>query len=291
VISGVRSFAARARNFVLLLLLGVAVPVAAQTSAPEVNPSGPVSNGPADPSPRSSQTSPQNSSPASQETPVPLKAIVPDILRDQKRVWLYPVRVVKGEHWKPTLGVVVGTAGLVALDPHDTPYFRRTTAFANFNTVASGRNAALGILAVPLSFYVVGAVRKDTYARNTALLAAEAVADSQIVTFVMKNIDRRIRPVDVPPGGDFAHTWFKSRGSFISGGQSFPSGHTAAAFSLATVLAERYRRHVWVPWVAYGLAGTVGFSRLTLQAHFPSDVFAGAILGIALSHYIVLRHR
>ena len=54
----------------------------------------------------------------------------------------------------------------------------------------------------------------------------------------------------------------------------FPSGHTIAAFSIATVFAERYHRHRWVPWTAYGLAGLIGFSRVTLQAHFPSDVFA-----------------
>jgi membrane-associated phospholipid phosphatase len=41
--------------------------------------------------------------------------------------------------------------------------------------------------------------------------------------------------------------------------------------------------------VAYGLAGLVGFSRVTLQSHFPSDVFAGAALGYVISHDIVLR--
>jgi membrane-associated phospholipid phosphatase len=43
--------------------------------------------------------------------------------------------------------------------------------------------------------------------------------------------------------------------------------------------------------VAYGLASTVGFSRLTLQAHFTSDVFVGAVLGYSISHFIVLRHK
>jgi membrane-associated phospholipid phosphatase len=60
--------------------------------------------------------------------------------------------------------------------------------------------------------------------------------------------------------------------------------------SLADVFTERYRQHRWVPWVAYGLASGVGFSRLTLQAHFPSDVFAGAALGTVLTHYLVLHH-
>jgi len=44
-----------------------------------------------------------------------------------------------------------------------------------------------------------------------------------------------------------------------------------------------------VPWVAYGLAGVVGLSRLNAQAHFPSDIFFGAALGYSVSHFAVLR--
>ncbi len=52
---------------------------------------------------------------------------------------------------------------------------------------------------------------------------------------------------------------------------------------------ELGRGRRWVPWVAYGLATLVGFSRISLQAHFPSDVFAGAVLGHLVSRYVVLR--
>lgn len=107
----------------------------------------------------------------------------------------------------------------------------------------------------------------------------------------MKNIDRRLRPIEIDPHGDFSDTWFKSHGTFTGGRGSFPSGHTIAAFSVATVFADRYRRHRWVPWVAYGLAGLVGFSRVTLQSHFPSNVFMGAALGYVISHNIVLQPR
>jgi membrane-associated phospholipid phosphatase len=44
-----------------------------------------------------------------------------------------------------------------------------------------------------------------------------------------------------------------------------------------------------VPWVAYGIAGAIGFSRVSGQAHFPSDVFLGAALGSSISRYVVLR--
>lgn len=124
---------------------------------------------------------------------------------------------------------------------------------------------------------------------RTALLAGEALVDAEIVSEVMKNVTRRSRPRQVPPHGDFADTWFDAGGGLLVKGGSFPSGHAIGAFSMAAIIAERYRRHRWVPWVAYGLAALVGFSRITLQEHFPSDIFAGAVLGYAISHYIVLR--
>jgi membrane-associated phospholipid phosphatase len=142
---------------------------------------------------------------------------------------------------------------------------------------------------VPLGFYALSLVRKDSFGEHTALFAGEAVADSELLTLVMKNVDRRLRPADIPPSGDFTHTWFKSHGRFLSGRGSFPSGHSIAAFSVATVFANRYRQHRWVPWVAYGLAGFVAFSRIPLQAHFVSDVFAGAVLGYSVAHYVALR--
>jgi membrane-associated phospholipid phosphatase len=214
--------------------------------------------------------------------------LAPNIVHDQKPIWLFPGSVAHGRHWKQVAGFIVVTAGLVALDPHDAPYFRRTNSFSSFNKTFSGSNTTLGMSIVPLSLYAVGVFRKDSYAQHTSLLAGEAVADAEILTTVLKDLDRRLRPVEVPSKGNFSDTWFEGHGSMIRGNGSFPSGHMVAAISIATVIAERYRRHRWVPWVAYGLAGVVGFSRVTLQSHFPSDVFAGAALGYAISHYVVL---
>jgi membrane-associated phospholipid phosphatase len=233
---------------------------------------------------------PPSTQPASETgRPISWKLLVPNILHDQKPIWLFPARAAQGKHAKPTLAFILATAGMVALDPHDTPYFRRTTSFNDFNRTFSGRNTSLGTAIAPLVLYAVGLARRDAYAQQTALLAGEAVAGAQILTLVMKDIDRRLHPVEIPRDGDFSHTWFKSRGRFLSGRGSFASGHTIAAFSVATVVADRYRRHCWVPWVAYGLAGLVGFSRVSLQSHFPSDVFAGAVFGYTISHYVVLR--
>ena len=216
------------------------------------------------------------------------------IATDQKRIWMFPVEAAKGKHWKPVLGVIGVTAGLVALDPIDTPLFQRasfqqTPVIHGINHVLSGTNTGLLIAAVPISFYLAGLARKDSYARQTALLAGEAVVNAEIVTIAIKDIDLRMHPSEIGPDGNFSNTWFRTENRSIGGFGSFPSGHTATAFSVATVYAERYRNHRWVPWVAYGLASIIGLSRLTAQAHFPSDLFFGAALGYSVSHFVVLR--
>jgi len=218
------------------------------------------------------------------------KLLPSNVLHDQKQVWLFPASLAHGRHWAPTAGLFLATAGLVALDPHVAPYFRQTQTFNQFNRVLSFNNTVALMAVVTTTAYLAGLVRHDSYSQHTAELAAEAVLDTEIPALVIRDVTRRLSPGDIPPNGDFSDTWFRThKGPFYLGPGGFPSGHTVAAFSIATVFAERYRRHRWVPWTAYGLAGLVGFSRVTLQAHFPSDVFVGAVLGYTVTHYIVLR--
>jgi membrane-associated phospholipid phosphatase len=61
-----------------------------------------------------------------------------------------------------------------------------------------------------------------------------------------------------------------------------------AATSVAAVLAHRYRQHRWVPFVAYGFAGVISFSRITTSYHFPGDVFFGGAMGFVIARYVVL---
>ncbi len=233
--------------------------------------------------------SPSTNSPFD-ERPVSLKLLPANFIQDQKTIWTFPLQVAKGRHWKPALGFVAVTAALVALDPRDTPYFRRTPSFSGFNKAFSGRNTTLGMVIVPASFYVAGLARHDTYAKHTALLVGEAVADSELLSLVIKDGTRRVRPSDLPPTGNFSDTWFEAKGSVLGKYSSFPSGHAIEAFSIATIFARRYRTHRWAPWVSYGLASLVVFSRIPLQAHFPSDVFAGAALGYFISRGVVLQN-
>jgi undecaprenyl-diphosphatase len=80
-----------------------------------------------------------------------------------------------------------------------------------------------------------------------------------IVTGILKPLVARARP--------------------FGGGGSFPSGHTAAAFAAAVVLAHRFPRF---KYVLYLLAAGVGVTRFLLHKHFPSDVLAGAAIGLVV---------
>lgn len=264
-------------GFACVLVLFLASPAAAQE---------PPSSGRGVPSIPQDSSSGQDSDHA-----VTWKTLAPKILQDQKRIYTFPLQLARGRDWIPTLGVLGVTAGLVALDPHDTPYFRRTSSFQNFNTAFSGTNMSVGTMVPPLALYVFGLARHDSYAQSTALLAGESVVDCEILTALMKGASHRLRPSDFAPNGDFSESWFQGgTWNSLRGAGSFPSGHTIAAFSVATIIARRYPNRRWVPFLAYGLAGLVGFSRVTNQAHFPSDVFVGAALGYAVSRFVML-HR
>lgn len=242
---------------------------------------------------------PQNPEPHTQNNPntaatyqpVTWKNLPRRVLGDQKLVWLFPMHLAQGQHLLPTLGVVGATGGLIVADPHILVHVRNTTAFHEFDEIFSGTNTGVVTALVPATFYIYGLVRKDSYAQQTALLAGEAYLDSAIPHIAIKLVSRRLRPIAVPASSNFSDTFFKSHVSVLGKGSSFPSGHAAGIFSIATVVAERYRQHRWVPWVMYGLAGAISFSRVPTLAHFPSDVFLGAALGYTITRFDVLRDR
>lgn len=63
------------------------------------------------------------------------------------------------------------------------------------------------------------------------------------------------------------------------GGFSFPSGHTVSSFCAATVCFGYFRK---IGISCYVLAALIGFSRLYLGVHYPTDVLCGAVLGVFL---------
>jgi membrane-associated phospholipid phosphatase len=92
-----------------------------------------------------------------------------------------------------------------------------------------------------------------------------------VLANVLKHLIGRPRPKFVHSGDwQMAISW-------ISGLDSFPSGHTTASFAVATVLAKRFP--TWGP-LCMGLAAFVALSRVLRGSHFPTDVVGGAVVGI-----------
>jgi len=219
------------------------------------------------------------------------RSLPKNFLQDQKGIWLFPAQLAKGRHWVPTLAISGLTAGLLVADPHAMPYFEtHERNLDDINDVFDPLITTGEVIALPLSLMVAGYARHDTYQVSTALLAGEAYADVAVVDLAIKAVTRRKRPSDVAPGASYHDTFFAGGKSPFKG-SSFPSGHAAGVFAVATVVASRYRHHKWVPWITYGFATAISLSRVTTRAHFPSDVFLGAALGYTITRYEVLRPR
>ncbi len=269
-----------------LSTLAMPARTAAQATGPDQTPPA---GSPPSTSPQMPPASPTQPSPPVFDRPVSWKLLFPNLISDQKQMWSFPARLMQGKDWMPAVAVVGTTAGLLLLDPSEAGYFRRAQTFQRFNNIFTGNATVIGTIAAPASLYAIGLIRRDSKMQHTALLAGEAVADAEILTTVLKDATKRVRPASFPASGNLYDSWFDSKGSFLRGNGSFPSGHTIAAFSIATIIARRYRNHRWIPYAAYGMAAVVGFSRLSLSAHFLSDVFMGGALGYSISRFAVLR--
>ncbi len=104
-----------------------------------------------------------------------------------------------------------------------------------------------------------------------------AVAAAGLLDQLVKNVLCRARPNAADAGAFFSgFPCFPAPYALAS----FPSGHAATAFALAAVLSRWYPRWSGV-WL--GLAVAVGWSRIVLGSHFPSDVLGGAVLGVAVA--------
>ena len=146
---------------------------------------------------------------------------------------------------------------------------------------------------------LISAAFKNKKGVQTSLLATQAMITSGIWTQIIKQLTGRERP---KASYIFSHAeggrWHGPLSRFLEKSadnrsgfsyDAFPSGHTATAFSIATVFATQYYDHKVVPVLFYSAATLVGISRLTEHERWGSDVFVGALLGY-LSGKQVVKH-
>ncbi|MBI5437034.1 MAG: phosphatase PAP2 family protein [Nitrosomonadales bacterium] len=170
---------------------------------------------------------------------------------------------------------IAGTAAIVDRPLRDE--MRRQPGASTFmrDVERFGAGYSLGVLG---GFYLAGAAGNNDRALAVAQdgLAASLIA-SGIVTPVLKYATGRSRPRETP---DIAH--FRP----FSGAASFPSGHTTQAFAVASVISAYYDE-TWVKCSSYTVAGLVGVARSYHDAHFASDVLAGALIGTLVGQSVV----
>lgn len=125
-------------------------------------------------------------------------------------------------------------------------------------------------LGVPALMGTYALINKDNKLLGDAVFVGSAVVEALAVTCAMKYAINRERP--------FNHYPDQIDNREDASSPSFPSAHTSSAFSLATALSIRYPKwYVIVP--SYAWACSVGFARMNVGVHYPSDVVAGAVIG------------
>jgi hypothetical protein len=128
------------------------------------------------------------------------------------------------------------------------------------------------LLGFSTALYAAGEIWHSPGIRRTALLSLESLATASALVTVTKIIVGRARPYTGK--SPFTFRMFSTAADY----NSFPSGHTAAAFAVATTIAKQ-TRGVALDILAYSLATLVGFSRIHNNQHWASSAFASAAVG------------
>lgn len=205
--------------------------------------------------------------------PSPLDAVGDDALR-----------AVSGWQWLYLAGAVVATA---AMSPSGADHAIRVGIQEHARVPAWGDAAYYGgyvlPVVVPASIYVAGLVARDHDIAGAGSAAIQALAFTELVTVVLKVGTGRPFPTH---GGDpnapdrlehpeYAREWTPFA---FAGRYAWPSGHTAAAVSVAAALTA-YSDNPWlVGSIAYPVAGAIAFGMLTGDHHWASDVVAGGLI-------------
>ena len=152
-------------------------------------------------------------------------------------------------------------------------YENRNPVFDTAFVVITNSAGALAF-GIPGILLIVALATKNIDLRRNALLMLIPVAISAIVANILKYTIDLPRPFEV---------YYFIKQLSVGGSPTFPSGHTADAFAFATIASLVYRKwFIIIPCIFWAVL--VGYSRMYLGVHFPSDVLAGAIVGATCSY-------
>jgi membrane-associated phospholipid phosphatase len=227
------------------------------------------------------QAPPKDRKPPDQCGVTSAKQCLKDFLNDQKAMWTSPLHIKpKDAEW--LLPIAAATAVSIHYDAEEN----MTLGVSRSRDIISRRLTDIGspyaLVGFAATAYLIGHFTHNENARETGVLSAEALADTAIVTEVLKFATNRERPFEGNGRGDFYPDGFHN----YPAGLSMPSGHAASAFAVAKIISDETRGHTWLHLGLYAVAATIGAARITGHEHFPSDVIVGGTFGSLIGGYL-----
>jgi membrane-associated phospholipid phosphatase len=185
-----------------------------------------------------------------------------------------PARAVATHNLKWELPIAAATAVMIAWV--DGPASNRIRSKSVDNATGIASNVALGSeMLLGGMTYAIGCKSHDPVKQRAGLNALSGFAYALGNDLVLKAAFNRQYPFTKGSNGEF---W--------EGGKSFPSGHAAASWGLASALARRYPHQRALTWTAYSLAAATSMLRFPAKRHYPSDILVGATLGYVVGSYL-----
>jgi len=208
-----------------------------------------------------------------------------------------------GKQWLMTGTAIVITAALIHFDNNIDDWARvqkqKHYWVSKSSPVITNFGGNWGVYSV-IATGVISAVCKNEKGVQTSLLATQAMITSGVWVNIIKLLTGRERPMadyifSKSEGGKWSGPFAAWDQDLvikkpISAFDAFPSGHTATAFSIATVFATQYKDIKAIPVICYSAATLVGISRLTEHEHWASDVFVGGLIGYLCGKQVVIHY-
>ena len=208
-----------------------------------------------------------------------------DLAHDQAGIWTSPLRIRPHDTvWLVPFAGATGAAFAYDQDALRQVGTTNKSLIDNSETL-SEFGSAYATFGEAGALYVLGALKHNDHLQETGLLGAEVVVDASLVAGGVKLATNRERPNEGTGAGGF---WPHGTRDY-SLDSSFPSGHAAASWALARVIAAEYPG--WLTKLGvYGFATAISASRITARQHFPSDVVVGSTFGYLIGGYVVRHH-